>query len=98
MAEAGITVLPSWPPYSPDLKPQENVWSWAGDRLRELELDSDMLGAFQIKGMKALSEYPIEPGVKLIRAIAKRLKEVIEAELYEPRFFIRKKMWNKETN
>ena len=25
-------------------------------------------------------------------------KEVVEAELYEPRFFIRKRIFNKETN
>ena len=80
MVEEGITVLPGWPSYSPDLNPQENVWSWAEDRLRELELDSDTFGDFQMKVMRAAGEYPIESGVKLIPAMAKRLKELIEAK------------------
>ena len=79
MAEARIDVLPGWPSYSPDLNPQENVWSWAEDRLRDIEKDSDTFGDFQIKVMRAVSEYPIESGVKLVPAIGKRLGEVIEA-------------------
>ena len=66
MAEFGITVLPGWPSYSPDLNPQENVWSWAEDRLRDIELDSDTFGQFQVKVMRAVSEYPIEAGVKFV--------------------------------
>ena len=78
MAEFGITVLPGWPSYSPDLNPQENVWSWAEDRLRDIELDSDTFGQFQVKVMMAVSEYPIEAGVKLVPCMGKRLGEVIE--------------------
>ena len=78
MAAAGITVLPGWPSYSPDLNPQENVWSWAEDRLRDIELDTDDFGQFQIKVMRAVNDYPLESGVKLIPCIGKRLKEVIE--------------------
>ena len=78
MAAAGITVLPGWPSYSPDLNPQENVWSWAEDRLREIELDSNDFGTFQIKVMWAVGEYSIESAVKLVPCIGKRLKEVIE--------------------
>ena len=80
MAEARITVLPGWPSYSPDLNPQENVWGWAEDRLRDLELDSDTFGQFQEKVMRAVTDYPIEAGAKLIPAIGKRLKEVIEKD------------------
>ena len=50
------------------------------DKLRELELDSDTFGQFQIKGMRAVSAYSMEAGVKLIPCIGKQLKEVIEAE------------------
>ena len=78
MAEFGITVLPGLPLYSPDLNPQENVWSWAEDRLRDIELDSDTFGQFQVKVMRAVSEYPIEAGVKLVPCMGKRLGEVIE--------------------
>ena len=78
MTECGISVLPGWPSYSPDLNPQENVWSWAEDRLRDIEVDTDTFGQFQIKVMRAVNDYPIESGVKLIPGIGKRLKEVIE--------------------
>ena len=78
MAELGITVLPGWPSYSPDLNPQENVWSWAEERLRDIEVDSDTFGEFQLKVMRAVSDYPIKSGVKLVPCIGKRLKEVIE--------------------
>ena len=80
MAEFGITVLPGWPSYSPDLNPQENVWSWAEDKLRDIELDSDGFGDFQIKVMRAVCAYPIESGAKLVPCIGHRLKEVIEAK------------------
>ena len=80
MAEFGITVLPGWPSYSPDLNPQENVWSWAEDKLRGIELDSDGFGDFQIKVMRAVCAYPIESGAKLVPCIGHRLKEVIEAK------------------
>ena len=80
MREFGITVLPGWPSYSPDLNPQENVWSWAEDKLRDIELDSDTFGQFQIKVMRAVCAYSIEAGVKLVPCIGHRLKEVIEAK------------------
>ena len=48
--------------------------------MRDLKLDSDTFGQFQEKVMRAVSEYPIEAGVKLIPAVGKRLKEVIEKD------------------
>ena len=78
MAEFGITVLRGWPSCSPDLNPQGNVWSWAEDRLRDIELDSDTFGKFQVKVIWAMSEYPTKSGVKLVSCIGKLLGEVIE--------------------
>ena len=34
-ADYGIKPMPGWPKYSPDLNPQENVWSWAEQALRK---------------------------------------------------------------
>ena len=78
MSEAGITVLPGWPSYSPDLNPQENVWAWAENRLREIEVDTDSFAQFQAKALQAVCDYPLESSVKLIAGIGKRFDEVIE--------------------
>ena len=45
-----------------------------------MELDSDTFGQFQEKVMRAVMQYPIESGAKLIPAVGKRLKEVIEKD------------------
>ena len=76
----GITVLPNWPSYSPDMNPQENVWAWAEDRLRDLERDTDTFGDFQAKVIQAVCEYPVASAVKLIPGMAKRCKKVVEAK------------------
>ena len=80
MADAGITVLPGWPSYSPDLNPQENVWAWAETRLRELESDADTFGQFQVKALQAVFEYPDDAAAKLIPGMAKRMEAVVEAK------------------
>ena len=42
LRDAGITVLPGWPRYSPELNPQENLWSWVEKkRLPEVEKRAD---------------------------------------------------------
>ena len=40
---ANISVLPNWPKYSPDLNPQEHVWSWAEEKLRSWKMESKTL-------------------------------------------------------
>ena len=80
MEEAGITVLPGWPSYSPDLNPQENVWAWSENRLREIEVDTDTFAQFQAKTLRAVYDYPVISAVKLVAGMGKRFEEVIEAK------------------
>ena len=80
MRAAGITVLPGWPSYSPDLNPQENVWAWSENRLREIEVDTDTFAQFQAKVLRAVHDYPVESAVKLVAGMGKRFDEVIEAK------------------
>ena len=80
MDAAGITVLPGWPSYSPDLNPQENVWARSEKRLREIEVDTDTFVQFQAKVLRAVCDYPVVSGVKLIAGMGKRFEEVIEAK------------------
>lgn len=47
MRECGISVLPHWPKYSPDLNPQENVWAWSEINLRQREKSNSTFTAFQ---------------------------------------------------
>ena len=46
-AEAGITIFPGWPGYSPDLNPQENVWVANEEYVREQGHDEDTFEMFQ---------------------------------------------------
>ena len=62
--------------YSPDLNPQENVWSWAEERLREIEKDTDTFNDFQAKVLRSCQEYP--HGKKLIGGMSKRMKLLLE--------------------
>ena len=78
MKDHGISTLPGWPKYSPDLNPQENVWAWAEPYLRTLETDKDTFATFQQKTLKAVRAYP--SGEKLVGSMAKRCKLVIEGK------------------
>jgi len=74
MKQGGIKIFPNWPKYSPDLKPQENVWAWAEPELRKLEGPNDSFEVFQKKTLKAVMAYPST--VKLIPSMARRCKTV----------------------
>ena len=46
LAEFGLQPMTAWPKYSPDLNPQENVWSWVEQALRKEEKKSDTFADF----------------------------------------------------
>ena len=75
-----VTVLPGWPKYSPDLNPQENVWAWAEPELRRREKATDTFQNFGTKVVSAVNAYPVASKLKLIPAVSKRCKQVLEQE------------------
>ena len=74
--DCGITILPTWPKYSPDLNPQENVWAWAENRLRELEKATTSFPNWQQLCLKAVKAYPSKE--KLVGALAKRVEMLLD--------------------
>ena len=78
LQESGITVLPNWPPHSPDLNPQENVWPSAENKLRESETKNESFDAFSKRCVKAVQAYP--NGQNLITSMAKRMEMCVAAE------------------
>lgn len=76
MTEVGLSCLPRWPGYSPDLNPQENVWAWAEETLRDDEQIKDSFEVFQKRVLKACKDYPF--GGKLVGSMAKRMKLLLD--------------------
>jgi len=76
MKRQGMKVLPEYPPYSPDLNPQENVWPWAEKELRKLGTPRDTFETFQKKAQQAICNY-VSPE-KLVASIAKRCRRCLE--------------------
>lgn len=76
MKDNNIAVLPAWPKYSPDLNPQENVWAWSENKLRELETSRTAFSTWQRKCVQAVQAYPSKH--KLIPSLAKRVAMVLE--------------------
>lgn len=75
MREHGITTLPDWPAYSPELNPQEHVWARSEPQLRDLEDDGESFDAWKKKVLKAVKQYPSPE--KLVASMARRCKECL---------------------
>ena len=75
LAEFGLQPLAAWPKYSPDLNPQEHVWSWVEQALRKEEQKSDTFAVFCRKLLRVSRRYP--SAAALIPSMQKRVQEVI---------------------
>ena len=75
-AEFGINALPDWPPYSPDLNPQENVWPWLGKALRKEEAYSDSFATFRSRLTRLATKYPNPES--LIASMPERISDCLK--------------------
>ena len=77
--EGGITILPSWPKYSPELNPQENVWPRSEITLRQKEgPKGTTFERFQTLAVEAVEEYK---GAKnLIGGMVDRIDQCIASK------------------
>ena len=71
-----IRVFPSWPPHSPDLNPQENVWAWAEEEVRRAEKKMDSVSTFKRRILAACKQHP--SGAKLVPGMTKRMAKCIK--------------------
>ena len=77
-AKVGLSCLPKWPGYSPDLNPRKNVWACAEETRRDGEKDRDSFEVFKKRVLEACWAYP--SGGELVGSMAKRMKLLLEKE------------------
>ncbi len=65
--------MQGWPKYSPELNPQEHVWTQAEPRTRQLETGRDSFEAWEKKVFLAIGHYPSPE--KLIGSMARRCQD-----------------------
>ena len=76
MREFGISTLKDWPGYSPELNPQEHVWSRAEPDLRLLENGYDEFEPWKKKVHKAIQSYT--GADKLVGSMARKIKDCLK--------------------
>ena len=54
----GLEPMHDWPKHSPDLNPQENVWSWVEQAVRKEERAADTFPVFARRLLTVAHRYP----------------------------------------
>lgn len=75
MRQQHIVTLPDWPGYSPELNPQEHVWSRAEPQLRAMETGRESFDEWKKKVLRAVRAYP--SAEKLVPSMARRCKDCL---------------------
>ena len=78
MRENHISMLKDWPGYSPELNPQEHVWTRAEPHLRALETGEDSFEDWKKKVLAAIKEYPSPE--KLVGSMARRCQDCLDRD------------------